>query len=221
MSGHSPYPRHVENGVPHTEHITADSSSEAFSFDEAHASRIDFARSETTLGQASNYPQTPVGQAVSFDFDLNNVSLNTSKVPTLHGSDEAITPINRELRVEKIGHEAPPPVLETPAKAKLNARELLFIVNVCMAQFLTLGGLGQSVAPLFIIGKDLGVAATDLGTMSWYTAAFSLTVGAFILPAGRLGDMYGHKRMFIIGWIWYAVTSIIVGFSYAPKSNGS
>jgi MFS family permease len=38
---------------------------------------------------------------------------------------------------------------------------------------------------------------------------------------GRLGDMYGHKRMFIVGWIWYAVTSVIVGFSYAPKSNGS
>ncbi|KAH0363462.1 YOR378W-like protein, partial [Aureobasidium melanogenum] len=221
MSGHSPYPRHVVNGVPHPEYITADSSSEAYSFDEAHASRIDFARSETTLGQASNYPQTPIGQAVSFDFDLNNVSLHTSKVTTLHGSDEAITPINREPRVEKIDHEARPPVPETPAKAKLNARELLFIINVCMAQFLTLGGLGQSVAPLFIIGKDLGVAATDLGTMSWYTAAFSLTVGAFILPAGRLGDMYGHKRMFMIGWIWYAVTSIIVGFSYAPKRNGS
>jgi MFS family permease len=38
---------------------------------------------------------------------------------------------------------------------------------------------------------------------------------------GRLGDMYGHKRVFIVGWIWYAVTSVIVGFSYAPKSNGS
>lgn len=186
MSGHSPYPRHVANGVPHAEPITTDSSSEAFSFDETHASRTDFARSETTLGQASNFPQTPIGQAVSFDFDLNNVSLNTSKVPTLYGgsSDEAITPINREPRVEKGDLTALPPAPETPAKPRLNGRELIFIINVCMAQFLTLGGLGQSVAPLFIIGKDLGVAATDLGTMSWYTAAFSLTVGAFILPAG-------------------------------------
>lgn len=183
MSGYSPYPRHVANGVLHVEPVTTDSSSEAFSFDEAHASRTDFARSETTLGQASNYPQTPIGQAVSFDFDLNNVSLNTSKVPTLYASssDEAITPVNREPRVEKGDL---PPVPETPAKLRSNGREVLFIINVCMAQFLTLGGLGQSVAPLFIIGKDLGVAATDLGTMSWYTAAFSLTVGAFILPAG-------------------------------------
>lgn len=186
MSEYSPYPRHAVNGISHAERTPADSSSEAFSFDENHASRTDFARSETTLGQASNYPQTSIGQAVSFDFDFNNVSLNTSKVPTLHGcaSDEAITPINREPRIEKSNHTTAPPTPETPAKAKLNARELLFIITVCMAQFLTLGGLGQSVAPLFIIGKDLGVAATDLGTMSWYTAAFSLTVGAFILPAG-------------------------------------
>lgn len=39
--------------------------------------------------------------------------------------------------------------------------------------------------------------------------------------SGRLGDMYGHKQMFVVGWIWYAATSVIVGFSYAPKTNGS
>jgi hypothetical protein len=187
MGGHSPYSHHMADSLHPAERMPADSSSEAFSFDDNHTSRTDFGRSETTLGQASNYPpQTPIGQAVSFDFDLNNVSLNASKVPTSFGSasEEAIKPINRELRIEKSDLKASPPVLETPARVKLNARELFFIVTVCMAQFLTLGGLGQSVAPLFIIGKDLGVAPTDLGTMSWYTAAFSLTVGAFILPAG-------------------------------------
>jgi hypothetical protein len=187
MGGHSPYSHHMADSLHPAERMPADSSSEAFSFDDNHTSRTDFGRSETTLGQASNYPpQTPIGQAVSFDFDLNNVSLNASKVPTSFGSasEEAIKPINRELRIEKSDLKASPPVLETPARVKLNARELFFIVTVCMAQFLTLGGLGQSVAPLFIIGKDLGVSPTDLGTMSWYTAAFSLTVGAFILPAG-------------------------------------
>ncbi|KAI5196346.1 YOR378W-like protein [Aureobasidium subglaciale] len=219
----SPYPKHVADDLHHAERMPADSSSEAFSANENHISRTEFGRSETTLGQVSNHLHTPIGQAVSFDFNLNNLSIDTNKVRNLHdhGSDEAITPVNGEPRIEKSDLCAPPPLPETQPEAKLNARELLFIITVCMAQFLTLGGLGQSVAPLFIIGKDLGVADTNLGTLSWYTAAFSLTVGAFILPAGRLGDMYGHKKMFIIGWIWYAVTSIIVGFSYAAKSNGS
>jgi hypothetical protein len=187
MAGHPPYSHHMANSLHPAERMPADSSSEAFSFDDNHTSKPDFGRSETTLGQASYYPpQTPIGQAVSFDFDLNNISFNASKVPTIYGcaSEEAIKPIDREPRIEKSDLTGSPPVPEAPARAKLNARELLFIVTVCMAQFLTLGGLGQSVAPLLIIGKDLGVAPTDLGTMSWYTAAFSLTVGAFILPAG-------------------------------------
>lgn len=189
MGVYSPYPRYLGDEHQPAAHTPAESLNERFSFDENRRSRTDFTQSQTTLGQASYYPQTPVGQALSFDFDLNHVSLNTSEVPTLHSpSEDAITPINREPRIEKRDSSGPPPVPETPPKSKFNARELLFIFNVCMAQFLTLGGLGQSVAPLFNIGRDLGVAETDMGTMSWYTAAFSLTVGAFILPAGTLSQ---------------------------------
>jgi hypothetical protein len=188
MSQYSPYPRHLMDAVHDADREHADSFSEEVSSDDNHVSRVDFSRSETTLGQASNYPHTPIGQAVSFDFDLNNISVGTSGVPTLRGraSDEAITSTKRQHCVEKNKPiTPPPPTLETPPNTKLSAREILFIINVCMAQFLTLAGLGQSVAPLFIIGKDLGVDSNDLGTMSWYTAAFSLTVGAFILPAGE------------------------------------
>lgn len=32
--------------------------------------------------------------------------------------------------------------------------------------------------------------------------------------SGRLGDMFGHKRMFFLGWIWFAIASCICGFSY-------
>lgn len=44
-------------------------------------------------------------------------------------------------------------------------------------------------------------------------AAYSLTVGTFILPAGRLGDLYGHKRMVVIGYAWFALWSLLAGFS--------
>lgn len=62
--------------------------------------------------------------------------------------------------------------------------EVAFIFVICMAQFLSRAGLSQSIAPLPIIGRSFGV--TDEGQLSWYPAAFSLTVGTFILPAGRL-----------------------------------
>lgn len=88
-------------------------------------------------------------------------------------------------------------------------REILFVATICMAQFLSLAGLAQSIAPLPILGRSFGV--TDEALLSWYSAAFSLTVGTFILPAGRLGDMYGHRTICLIGYAWYAVWSVVAG----------
>ncbi|KAH6720854.1 hypothetical protein BKA61DRAFT_595679 [Leptodontidium sp. MPI-SDFR-AT-0119] len=83
-----------------------------------------------------------------------------------------------------------------------------FIVTICMAQILALSGLGQGLAPLHIVGDSFG--DTNEGQLSWYLAAFSLTFGTFILPPG---DMYGHKKIFLIGTIGYGARSLIAGFS--------
>jgi MFS family permease len=45
-----------------------------------------------------------------------------------------------------------------------------------------------------------------------FPAAYSLTVGTFILIAGRLGDLYGHKRLFIAGYFWFSLWSVLAGF---------
>ncbi|KAF2004345.1 MFS general substrate transporter [Amniculicola lignicola CBS 123094] len=91
-------------------------------------------------------------------------------------------------------------------------REFLFIFITCMAQFLSLGALNQTVAPVMVLAKYFNIE--DYGTLSWFSASYSMSVGTFILPAGRLGDMYGHKRIYLIGWLWFAIWSLITGFSY-------
>ncbi|KAL8979183.1 MAG: hypothetical protein Q9177_006208 [Variospora cf. flavescens] len=53
----------------------------------------------------------------------------------------------------------------------------------------------------------------DIASRSWVIAAYSLTVGTFILPAGRWGDLFGHKRMFVLGFIWFGLWSILAGLS--------
>jgi MFS family permease len=40
-----------------------------------------------------------------------------------------------------------------------------------------------------------------------------LTVGTFILIAGRLGDLYGHRNMLLFGWTVFGVWSLATGFS--------
>ncbi|KAF2468938.1 MFS general substrate transporter [Lindgomyces ingoldianus] len=92
-------------------------------------------------------------------------------------------------------------------------REVAFIFITCIAQFLSLGALNQTVAPVMVLAESFHIE--DYGTLSWFSASFSMSVGTFILPAGRLGDMYGHKRIYLIGWAWFAIWSLITGFSYS------
>ncbi|KAH7139054.1 major facilitator superfamily-domain-containing protein [Dendryphion nanum] len=96
------------------------------------------------------------------------------------------------------------------------SREIAFIFITCVAQFLSLAALNQSVAPVMVLADYFHIE--DYGTLSWFSASFSMSVGTFILPAGRLGDMYGHKRIYLIGWLWFAVWSLISGFSYTCGS---
>lgn len=62
-----------------------------------------------------------------------------------------------------------------------------------------------------IIGDHFGM--TDTGGLSWTLAGYSLTVGTFILFAGRLGDTFGYKRMFLIGLGWFSLWSMVCGLA--------
>lgn len=90
-------------------------------------------------------------------------------------------------------------------------REVAFIMILCMAQLLTQAGLAQSIVQLHVIGDSFNT--TDTGRLSWLPAGYSLTVGTFIMPAGRWGDLYGHRRLFIAGYLWFAAWSLVAGFA--------
>ena len=89
--------------------------------------------------------------------------------------------------------------------------EIAFIAAICMTQFLTQVGLNSVIAILHVIGDDFGV--TNPGELSWLIAGYSLTVGTFIMISGRFGDIFGYKRMLIIGFAWFSLWSMILGLS--------
>ena len=56
------------------------------------------------------------------------------------------------------------------------------------------------------LGLGLSSDASGLACLPWFAAAaYSLTVGFFILITGRLGDVSEHKRLFVLGFAWYAL----------------
>ncbi|KAI0408591.1 major facilitator superfamily transporter [Xylaria palmicola] len=89
--------------------------------------------------------------------------------------------------------------------------ELVFFAVVSTANFTPHSGFHQTLCILQLIAADLGV--TQPAQLVWLMAGYGLTVGTFILLAGRLGDIYGYKRLFIIGNVWFALSSLLAGFA--------
>ncbi|KAJ5165817.1 drug resistance protein [Penicillium capsulatum] len=90
------------------------------------------------------------------------------------------------------------------------AGEALFVAVLCSSQLLTQAGLALSIVPQHIIARSFGIEDQP-GEQSWFSAGYSLTVGTFILIAGRLGDVFGHKPFFVGGFAWFALWSAITG----------
>jgi EmrB/QacA subfamily drug resistance transporter len=60
------------------------------------------------------------------------------------------------------------------------------------------------------IKDDLGFSETSL---AWVVNAYLLTYGGFLLLGGRLGDLYGHRRLFLFGIALFTVASLACGLS--------
>ncbi|WP_181969714.1 MFS transporter [Paraburkholderia sp. DHOC27] len=77
--------------------------------------------------------------------------------------------------------------------------------------------LGSGMA--FIDGTVVNVATTTLqrafgataGEVQWVVEAYALTLSAFLLVGGKLGDTYGQKRIFMWGSGLFGVSSVLCG----------
>lgn len=56
-----------------------------------------------------------------------------------------------------------------------------------------------------------------VGTLQWVVSGYSLTLAAFLLLGGSLGDRMGRRRIFSIGVVWFALASMLCGF--APNAG--
>jgi EmrB/QacA subfamily drug resistance transporter len=64
------------------------------------------------------------------------------------------------------------------------------------------------------IRTDLGFSETSL---AWVVNAYLLTFGGFLLLGGRLGDLYGHRRLFVGGIAFFTVASLACGLATSQE----
>jgi EmrB/QacA subfamily drug resistance transporter len=60
------------------------------------------------------------------------------------------------------------------------------------------------------IGKDFDAGLTGL---QWTVTAYTLTLAAFVLTGGSLGDRFGRRRVFLTGVVWFALASLACGLA--------
>jgi len=58
------------------------------------------------------------------------------------------------------------------------------------------------------MSRDLHVSVTDL---QWVISGYMLSLAAFLIPGGRLGDIYGRRRLLIAGTALFVAASTVCG----------
>ena len=65
------------------------------------------------------------------------------------------------------------------------------------------------------IQRDLGFSAADL---TWVVGAYLVPFGGLLLLAGRLGDLFGRRRVFLAGLLIFTVASALCGLATSPAA---
>src|SRR2546423_14657793 len=82
------------------------------------------------------------------------------------------------------------------------------LVLICLAQFMV-------VLDATIVNVALPSIQTDLhlsdSSLQWVINAYTLVFGGFLLLGGRLGDLLGRKRLFLVGLVIFTGASLLDG----------
>ena len=84
------------------------------------------------------------------------------------------------------------------------------LVLICLAQFMVILDATIVNVALPSIQKDLHLSE---GSLQWLVNAYTLVFGGFLLLGGRLGDLLGRKRVFLVGLVIFTGASLLDGLA--------
>jgi EmrB/QacA subfamily drug resistance transporter len=90
----------------------------------------------------------------------------------------------------------------------LNPRRWAALVVALVAAFIDILDTTVVIVALPSIQRDLALGASAL---QWTVAAYTLAFALLLITGGRLGDIYGRKRVFVVGLAGFTVASALTG----------
>ncbi|EFF90951.1 MULTISPECIES: MFS transporter [Streptomyces] len=111
---------------------------------------------------------------------------------------------------------APPVGEPEPLGApRLSTRDKLVLFVLCAAQFMVALDFSVLNVALPELGADLGMSRSAL---QWAVTAFALPSGGFLLLFGRMGDLYGRRKLFLAGLALFGAASLLATLAWDPAS---
>ncbi|MFB0617377.1 MFS transporter [Streptomyces sp. AGS-58] len=98
---------------------------------------------------------------------------------------------------------------------RLSTRDKLVLFVLCAAQFMVALDFSVLNVALPELGSDLGMSRSAL---QWAVTAFALPSGGFLLLFGRIGDLYGRRRLFLAGLSLFGAASLLATLAWDPAS---
>lgn len=100
-----------------------------------------------------------------------------------------------------------------PAETPMSLRERLILAVLLTASFTLAVDFSILNVALPAIGADLGFSLENL---QWVATSFALCAAGFTLLFGRVADLFGRRRLFLLGTVILGLSSLIGGLATAP-----
>jgi EmrB/QacA subfamily drug resistance transporter len=104
-------------------------------------------------------------------------------------------------------------VAQAGSTSSADRRRWLALATLCLGTLMMVLDTTIVNVALPSIGSDLHLAETSL---AWVVNAYLLTYGGFLLLGGRLGDLFGHRRLLVAGIAVFALASLLCGLAGTP-----
>ncbi|EGP83893.1 major facilitator superfamily transporter [Zymoseptoria tritici IPO323] len=98
-----------------------------------------------------------------------------------------------------------------PECFKSTTQEILFVLSATMAIAMSAFLTGAVTVTSASIGRSLDMTTAQI---TWITSALSLSSGAFLLPFGRVADLFGRKSLFVGSLFLFSIFCLAAGFSH-------
>ncbi len=91
-------------------------------------------------------------------------------------------------------------------------RRWVALAVVCAAFFMTILDVSIVNVALPSIGRSLHFSRDNL---QWVITAYAITYGGFLLLAGRFADLFGRRRVFVVGLVVFTIASLFCGLAWS------